>query len=144
MFIEARINLSRFVVTGRGAHTSSTVTFPRLNLISLFAFCFNILFNFFLSQTRLHTRCYRDWSSDVCSSDLKHVVVVPNPNGSFWGKVRQSFRSNSGRKAQMGRADHGPHVRSEDYRTTRIVCHSFMLTLWEDRKSRRVGRERQV
>src|SRR5438309_7278607 len=42
IFIEARINLSRFVVTGCAAKTSATVTFPSLNLISLFAFCFNI------------------------------------------------------------------------------------------------------
>src|SRR6266542_6300729 len=28
-----------------------------------------ILF-FFFSSRRRHTRCYRDWSSDVCSSDL--------------------------------------------------------------------------
>src|SRR6266542_1034710 len=28
---------------------------------------------FFFSSRRRHTRCYRDWSSDVCSSDLpKH------------------------------------------------------------------------
>src|SRR5207245_4771065 len=26
---------------------------------------------FFFSSRRRHTRCYRDWSSDVCSSDLK-------------------------------------------------------------------------
>src|SRR5438477_7257443 len=38
IFIEARINLSRFVVTGCAAKTSATVTFPSLNLISLFAF----------------------------------------------------------------------------------------------------------
>src|SRR5207245_4220046 len=25
---------------------------------------------FFFSSKRRHTRCYRDWSSDVCSSDL--------------------------------------------------------------------------
>src|SRR5207245_3092289 len=25
---------------------------------------------FFFSSGRRHTRCYRDWSSDVCSSDL--------------------------------------------------------------------------
>src|SRR5438093_4766919 len=37
IFIEARINLSRFVVTGCAAKTSATVTFPSLNLISLFA-----------------------------------------------------------------------------------------------------------
>src|SRR5438876_6305709 len=36
IFIEARINLSRFVVTGCAAKTSATVTFPSLNLISLF------------------------------------------------------------------------------------------------------------
>src|SRR5437868_8021888 len=42
IFIEARINLSRFVVTGCAAKTSATVTFPSLNLISLFAFCFKI------------------------------------------------------------------------------------------------------
>src|SRR5437588_12981637 len=45
IFIEARINLSRFVVTGCAAKTSATVTFHSLNLISLFAFGFNIGFN---------------------------------------------------------------------------------------------------
>src|SRR5207245_3819037 len=29
------------------------------------------LFCFFFSSRRRHTRCYRDWSSDVCSSDLE-------------------------------------------------------------------------
>src|SRR6266852_6568959 len=28
------------------------------------------VFFFFFSSRRRHTRCYRDWSSDVCSSDL--------------------------------------------------------------------------
>src|SRR5207245_212428 len=28
----------------------------------------------FLSSRRRHTRCYRDWSSDVCSSDLRKTV----------------------------------------------------------------------
>src|SRR5207245_7067883 len=28
------------------------------------------LIRFFFSSRRRHTRCYRDWSSDVCSSDL--------------------------------------------------------------------------
>src|SRR5205809_4126490 len=31
--------------------------------------CFLVLF-FFFSSRRRHTRCSRDWSSDVCSSDL--------------------------------------------------------------------------
>src|SRR2546422_9210234 len=29
-----------------------------------------MLFFFFFSSRRRHTRCSRDWSSDVCSSDL--------------------------------------------------------------------------
>src|SRR5207245_9992734 len=31
---------------------------------------FHIYLPFFFSSRRRHTRCYRDWSSDVCSSDL--------------------------------------------------------------------------
>src|SRR3989442_5406284 len=37
---------------------------------------------FFFSSRRRHTRCGRDWSSDVCSSDLKRIE---NRVGS-WGK----------------------------------------------------------
>src|SRR5438128_4106128 len=36
---------------------------------SVFFFYF-LFFFFFFSSRRRHTRCYRDWSSDVCSSDL--------------------------------------------------------------------------
>src|SRR6266542_5804791 len=32
---------------------------------------------FFFSSRRRHTRCYRDWSSDVCSSDLSFGDRVP-------------------------------------------------------------------
>src|SRR5205809_1504961 len=28
---------------------------------------------FFFSSRRRHTRCSRDWSSDVCSSDLEYI-----------------------------------------------------------------------
>src|SRR6266542_1550745 len=31
---------------------------------------------FFFSSRRRHTRCYRDWSSDVCSSDLDLMALV--------------------------------------------------------------------
>src|SRR2546429_2740665 len=34
------------------------------------------LFFFFFSSRRRHTRCSRDWSSDVCSSDLPGIPVV--------------------------------------------------------------------
>src|SRR3712207_9423917 len=32
---------------------------------------------FFFSSRRRHTRYWRDWSSDVCSSDLKGIEIVP-------------------------------------------------------------------
>src|SRR5690554_5986098 len=36
----------------------------------LICICYFIFFFFFFSSRRRHTRCGRDWSSDVCSSDL--------------------------------------------------------------------------
>src|SRR6266542_5137059 len=41
------------------------------------------MFFFFFSSRRRHTRCYRDWSSDVCSSDLgpKGSTQRPWENG---------------------------------------------------------------
>src|SRR5438128_12166097 len=38
-----------------------------------------LTFIFFFSSRRRHTRCYRDWSSDVCSSDLT-VPLNPRRN----------------------------------------------------------------
>src|SRR5690554_7213330 len=35
-----------------------------------------IFFFFFFSSRRRHTRCGRDWSSDVCSSDLMFISIV--------------------------------------------------------------------
>src|SRR5216684_8810887 len=35
-----------------------------------------VFFFFFFSSRRRHTRCSRDWSSDVCSSDLEHMDVL--------------------------------------------------------------------
>src|SRR5207249_7082429 len=39
---------------------------------------------FFFSSRRRHTRSKRDWSSDVCSSDL---VVISSPSNSTWPDV---------------------------------------------------------
>src|ERR1022692_5134044 len=35
---------------------------------------------FFFSSRRRHTRLQGDWSSDVCSSDLKDFIAIPRPN----------------------------------------------------------------
>src|SRR5205809_7556498 len=34
------------------------------------------MFRFFFSSRRRHTRCSRDWSSDVCSSDLLRLFIA--------------------------------------------------------------------
>src|SRR5690606_40135777 len=41
---------------------------------------FVFLFFFFFSSRRRHTRFSRDWSSDVCSSDLTEMIVLPSPS----------------------------------------------------------------
>src|SRR2546422_7156662 len=54
-----------FCVAGSGADTScmrAPSTPVRISKLSLV---------FFFSSRRRHTRCSRDWSSDVCSSDLE-------------------------------------------------------------------------
>src|SRR2546429_6190700 len=37
-------------------------------------------FFFFFSSRRRHTRCSRDWSSDVCSSDLVDLLYIVMDN----------------------------------------------------------------
>src|SRR6266496_4765303 len=52
------------------------------------------LFFFFFSSRRRHTRSLRDWSSDVCSSDLarlraasERVFIEHEPNASSGGQT---------------------------------------------------------
>src|SRR5690606_40736501 len=39
--------------------------------------------SFFFSSRRRHTRFSRDWSSDVCSSDLEKLLLVLSPDGAI-------------------------------------------------------------
>src|SRR3712207_8787585 len=58
--------------------------------------CDHIYF-FFFSSRRRHTRYWRDWSSDVCSSDLTfdngrtHAVTVTLLSGSRCIELDESF-----------------------------------------------------
>src|SRR5687768_18333992 len=40
----------------------------------IFVLFFSYFFLFFFSSRRRHTRCSRDWSSDVCSTDLSSIL----------------------------------------------------------------------
>src|SRR2546429_4658824 len=42
---------------------------------------FSVVFFFFFSSRRRHTRCSRDWSSDVCSSDLQRTLAIVQSDG---------------------------------------------------------------
>src|SRR5262245_64214152 len=74
IFIEARINVSRFVVTGCAAKTSATVTFPSLNLISLFAFCFNIWLNGVDRKSGSAGMPRPNWYAVFCLKNKREVV----------------------------------------------------------------------
>src|SRR4030042_303763 len=52
---------------------------------------------FFFSSRRRHTRCSRDWSSDVCSSDLLFPLYREELQGGWLYKIM------AGLTAQMGR-----------------------------------------
>src|SRR5207245_5369030 len=52
--------------------------------------CDVLIFLFFFSSRRRHTRCYRDWSSDVCSSDLTGFTqraFIPPPSPALAGQT---------------------------------------------------------
>src|SRR2546422_8350222 len=46
------------------------------------------VFFFFFSSRRRHTRCSRDWSSDVCSSDLNDAGVANRVGAELRALVR--------------------------------------------------------
>src|SRR3989337_3795630 len=68
---------------------------------------------FFFSSRRRHTRCYRDWSSDVCSSDL--IVLrdyvrarLGNEKAGELMPRRLAFRSGERRGGEEGRSRWSP------------------------------------
>src|SRR3989449_10777458 len=66
------------------------------------------LFFFFFSSRRRHTRCSRDWSSDVCSSDLL------GPGTQAHGKTREELRALAGMSDEGVRACLKPEISERD------------------------------
>src|SRR3712207_9090708 len=48
---------------------------------------------FFFSSRRRHTRYWRDWSSDVCSSDLGELPLRGGRGGAGGGHIKESNRA---------------------------------------------------
>src|SRR5687768_18220311 len=61
---------------------------------------FFFFFFFFFSSRRRHTRCSRDWSSDVCSSDLSEAQA-PNAFEIVTMGPAQPARARIGSEAQV-------------------------------------------
>src|SRR5207245_7740547 len=94
--IIGRVRLFDLVLSVRG-----TIAVNRCDL-RVVLFCVH----FFFSSRRRHTRCYRDWSSDVCSSDLspRKSPCVPKRVAytvTFWG-TRGSIPTPGAQTARYG------------------------------------------
>src|SRR5581483_12301551 len=61
------------------------------------------VFFFFFSSRRRHTRYWRDWSSDVCSSDLQHgdfpIPGAGRPGQEHLARVLELTRAVADREA---------------------------------------------
>src|SRR3989442_10904049 len=82
----------------------------------------------FFSIRRRHTRCGRDWSSDVCSSDLTLYGDPERYKQVYWSQVPGKYFTGDGARVDedgylwlMGRIDDvinvaGHRIRSEERR----------------------------
>src|ERR1041385_8504682 len=85
----------------------------------------NSLLIFFCSSRRRPTSCSRDWSSGVCSSDLKREA---RPQSRAWKDYSIGAEIGSGRKAAAAAAGTGGVWILEDKSTT----HHFVLKVYLD------------
>src|SRR5207245_6825846 len=96
----------------------------------------------FFSSRRRHTRCYRDWSSDVCSSDL---------DSEFSAKI--NLEDSFVERVFVETIEHFENNTSWKYRgdTPLILCRGYLLYHKQTRKprafrseERRVGKEDRI
>src|SRR5690625_7143975 len=104
-----------------------------------------LCFLFFFSSRRRHTRWPRDWSSDVCSSDLLLFdVPVDDFNTSLWDPLGEYLRD-LGVTIQLAQPVEALHQRNESWQVTTARDHTEYdaVVLAADRsEERRVGKER--
>src|SRR5687768_17897395 len=83
-----------------------------------FFFClfFFFYFFFFFSSRRRHTRCSRDWSSDVCSSDLRTSARPRPPRG------RATRAASRSRSLPARTRDRSACPRPDAWRTRCAAC----------------------
>src|SRR5207249_5027434 len=90
-------------------------------------------FSFFFSSRRRHTRSKRDWSSDVCSSDLSFERYPAFPRAAHIGS----------NEPPPGYPSAGLHLCRARFRFTWSRCSAGLADHFSTRRSeeRRVGKE---
>src|SRR3712207_7663800 len=86
---------------------------------------------FFFSSRRRHTRYWRDWSSDVCSSDLDYsgwLTVANRGEGGSEVVVHLSFgeRSVESEMREQTPEDRDPLARSEEH-TSELQSRQYLV-----------------
>src|SRR5207248_5450191 len=79
----------------------------RIYIVMFIWFCFIRYYNFFFfffSSRRRHTRSYGDWSSDVCSSDLRLEPLLALVQGAHRIRARPRAAPAQGLGLRHGRA----------------------------------------
>src|SRR3712207_7020181 len=90
---------------------------------------------FCFSSRRRHTRYWRDWSSDVCSSDLRNMISPDDFDNSDKG----CFMTTEGRKVFL--AAYNKKIRSENqYMESRKTYRECIYSQCRS-EERRVGKE---
>src|SRR3712207_7220854 len=93
--------------------------------------CNFICYFFFFSSRRRHTRYWRDWSSDVCSSDLRKSLAEQTPDSRLTElerQVRRARTENNGTAELRALVEIGFSLENSDSRVERS-------------EERRVGKE---
>src|SRR5438874_6856935 len=65
---------------------------------------YSYFFFFFFSSRRRHTRSLRDWSSDVCSSDLRSLSTWARSTATWWPDDNTNDPAGRNRHRRHGRA----------------------------------------
>src|SRR5207245_4539010 len=107
--------------------------------------------SFFFSSRRRHTRCYRDWSSDVCSSDLdgkpaERLIEILRGRGrarprDLLADERQRETAHVGAAVLLGHPDAvEPGLRSEERRVGK-ECRTRWAPVADEKQTSEHNRE---
>src|SRR5206468_5807486 len=92
---------------------------------------------FFFSSRRRHTRSDRDWSSDVCSSDLRHELLDAAGPACYCGRAGCIEQFVSGPALAREVHTHGAEIANEKHEDR--LARAFSLVIRSE--ERRVGKE---